>query len=71
MILTIVATAALFAGSAGEPRQAYSACLRDAVANAKVAKVTGDGFKAYAHEAAPRPRRRSRPRSPRSTSRTA
>lgn len=50
MILMIVATAALFAGSAGEPRQAYSACLRDAVANAKVAKIPGDGFKAYAHE---------------------
>ena len=51
MILTIVATAAIFAGASGDNRQAYSACLRDAVANAKIAKIPADGFKAYAHEA--------------------
>lgn len=50
MILSTIVAAALVAGGAGEPRQAYSACLRDAVANAKAANVTGDGFKAYARE---------------------
>lgn len=50
MITSLVAAAAIFAGATGEPRQAYSACLKDAVANAKVAKVPADGFKAYAHQ---------------------
>ncbi len=51
MIISILAATALFAGAAGEPRQAYSACLKNAVTNAKVAKIPGDGFKAYAHQA--------------------
>ncbi len=51
MIISILAAAALFAGVAGEPRQAYSACLKDAVTNAKNAKVSADGFKVYAHQA--------------------
>lgn len=49
-MITILTAVALFAGASGDPRQAYSACLKDAVVNAKIAKVTGDGFKAYAHE---------------------
>ena len=50
MITSILASAAIVAGVAGEPRQAYSACLKDAVANAKVAKVPADGFKAYVQQ---------------------
>ena len=50
MIISMVAAAALFAGVSAEPRQAYSACLKDAVANAKIANVTADGFKAYAQQ---------------------
>ena len=49
-MITIVTAAALVAGVSGEPRQDYSACLRDAVASAKAANVTGDGFKAYAQQ---------------------
>ncbi|MBA3525891.1 MAG: hypothetical protein M3438_00945 [Pseudomonadota bacterium] len=49
-MITILVAAALYAGASGEPRQAYSACLRDAVANAKVANVPADGFKAYVQQ---------------------
>src|SRR5688500_12913328 len=50
MIASLLAAAAIFAGASGEPRQAYAACLKDAVANAKIAKVAPDGFKAYAQQ---------------------
>lgn len=50
MILMYLAAAAISAGVAGEPRQAYSACLKGAVTNAKAANVPADGFKAYAHQ---------------------
>ncbi len=49
-MITILVAAALYAGASGEPRQAYSACLRDAVTNAKVANVPADGFKAYVQQ---------------------
>ncbi len=51
MITSLLAAAAFLAGIAGDSRQAYSACLKDAVANAKITKIPGDGFKAYAHQA--------------------
>ena len=54
-MIMILTAAALLAGASGDPREAYTACLRDAVVNAKIAKVTGDGFKAYAHEACAAP----------------
>ncbi|MBA2771823.1 MAG: hypothetical protein M3428_00455 [Pseudomonadota bacterium] len=50
MIISLLAAAALYAGVSGEPRQAYSACLKDAVANAKTTNVPADGFKAYVHQ---------------------
>ena len=50
MITSIMVAAALLAGVSADPRQAYNACLRDAVANAKIAKVPPDGFKAYAQQ---------------------
>lgn len=50
MIIPILAATALLAGVAGDPRPAYSACLKDAVANARIAKIPADGFKAYAHQ---------------------
>ena len=49
-MITILTAAALFAGVSGDPRSDYAACLRDAVVSAKAAKVTGDGFKAYAQQ---------------------
>lgn len=51
MITSLLAAAALLAGASGPERQAYAACLKDAVANAKVANVPPDGFKAFAHQA--------------------
>jgi hypothetical protein len=50
MIVSILAATALFAGMSGDPRESYSACLQGAIASAKTAQITGDGFKAYAHE---------------------
>lgn len=50
MIATFLTAMALVAGSSADARQAYSACLRDAVINARAAKVEPDGFKAYAHQ---------------------
>ena len=49
-MITMLTAAALVTGLSGDPRTTYSACLRDAVVNAKIAKVAGDGFKAYARE---------------------
>jgi hypothetical protein len=49
-MITMLTAAAMFIGVSGDPRATYSACLRDAVANAKIAKVAAEGFKAYAHE---------------------
>lgn len=49
-MFTILLASAMLAAGAGGPREAYSACLNDAVASAKAAKVPADGFKAYAHQ---------------------
>lgn len=49
MFTIVVAVAvAMQAAVAAEPRKAYSACLSQAVASAKTAKVPAAGFKAYA-----------------------
>ena len=50
MIIMTMAAAAMIAGASADPRQAYTLCLSDAAANAKVAKVPADGFKAYAQQ---------------------
>ena len=49
-MITIMTAAVLLAGVSGDPRADFRACLGDAIVNAKVAKVPGDGFKAYVHE---------------------
>lgn len=49
-MFTILAAVAIYAGVAGDTRKAYSACLNDAVASAKAAKIPADGFKAHAHQ---------------------
>lgn len=49
-MFTILVAVALQAAVAAEPRKAYSACLSQAVASAKTAKIPVAGFKAYAYQ---------------------
>ena len=49
MIATTIAIAMMVQVGAAQ-REAYVSCLRDAVAAAKGANVTAEGFKDYAHQ---------------------
>jgi len=49
MIAAMIAAAMVMQVGAAD-RSAYVSCLKDAVANAKGASVTADGFKDYAHK---------------------